>query len=173
MKTKSQKQEELKKGEKALSESRTLIFIDFGKVSAENLRRLRREVKKASAELLVMKKRLLNVLFKKHNIDFDATKFKSSVGTIFSEEGIDNLSGPIFKFFASLGIPEGAEKDLHLKKIIGGYDIQAKNFFEAAKIVAIGKLPSRDILLGQLVGVISFPVKSLLYILKQKSEQRS
>ena len=64
MKTKAQKENELKGAEALLKDSAALAFADFTKVSAEDLRRFRREVKTAGGDFLVIKKRLLNVLLK-------------------------------------------------------------------------------------------------------------
>lgn len=174
MKSKQQKQEELKRAENALTDSRALIFVDFSKVSAEDFRRLRKDVKNKNGKVLVIKKRLFNLLLKKYNIDFNLLNFKLPIGIIFSgNNGIEDISGVVFRFFSSLPVPEGAPKDESLKKIIGGYDIELRTAFNSQTIISLGKLPPKEVLLGQLVGMISFPIKSFLYVLKQKAEQRS
>ena len=164
MKTKQQKQEELRKGKELLEKSNVLIFTDFTNVTAENLRRLRRELKASGAAFLVIKKRLLNLLFKEKGIEFDSRKFKLSLGTVFSQD-IEKAAGVVFKLMKELNV----EKE----KIIGGYDIAAKNFIESEKVLMIGQLPSREVLLAQLASVIAAPLRSLLYILSEKSQRSS
>src|SRR3989344_2749768 len=110
MKTKAQKTVELAKAKKLLDKSQALIFTDFTKVSAEDIRKLRIELKKLGANYLVIKKRLLGLLLKEQGIDVDLKQFKISVGTIFSEKGPDSVAGPAFKFFSGLEIPEGGDK---------------------------------------------------------------
>jgi len=171
MKSKLQKQEELKKGRELLAGSNTVVFTDFTKVSAENLRKLRSELKKGGANFLVIKKRLLNILLKEKGIDFDVKQFKLSVGTLFSEADAEKVSGPVYKFFAALEVPEGGAKDLWVQHILGGYDLKNKTAVDASQIIFIGKLPPREVLLAQLLGMLASPIKSLLYVLDQKAKR--
>jgi len=170
MKTRAQKQEELKKGKELLRKSRILIFTDFTKLATEDLRRLRRELKNLGAKFFVIKKRLLAILLKEEGINFDARQFKISLGTIFSSVDLEKIVSPIYKLFSSLEIPEGGEKNMWIKKILGGYDIENKNIIDAAEILALGQLPPREVLLTQLLGMIAAPIKSFLYVLSEKSK---
>lgn len=171
MKTKTQKQAELAKAKDLLVKSSALLFADFTKVSAEDVRKLRTELKKNGANLLVVKKRLLCLLFKDEGVNVDLTQFKTSVGTLFSERGTEAAAGPAFKFFSGLEVPEGGDKDMWTAHLLGGYDVAAKQPVDAATIVMIGKLPPREVLLAQLLGMIAAPIRSFLYVLDQKAKQ--
>lgn len=173
MKTKAQKGEELKKGKELLGKSGVLIFSDFTNMSAENMRRFRKELKTAGASLLVIKKRLLNLLFKEVGVDFDLKQFKASLGTVFSSSDIEKISGPVYKFFSGLEILEGKEKDMWVKRILGGYDLKNKIPIEASQIVFVGKLPPREVLLAQLLGMLTAPLRSFMYLLDERSKQGS
>ena len=171
MKTKAQKSEELKKAKVMLDKSQALIFADFTKIAAEDVRKFRMELKKQGANFLVIKKRLLALLLKERGIETDLKQFKISVGTIFSEKGTETAAGTAFKFFSSLEVPEGGEKNIWVKHLLGGYDVKAGAPIDAAQVVFIGKLPPREVLLAQLLGMLSAPVKSLLYLLDQKAKR--
>jgi len=173
MKTKVQKQTELNKAKELLEKSSAVLFADFTKIAAEDVRKLRMELKKNGANLLVIKKRLLSLLFKEKGIDTDLKKFKISIGTIFSPTGAEAVAGPAFKFFSGLEVPEGGDKNMWVSHLLGGYDVAAKTPVGVAQIVMIGKLPSREILLAQLLGTISAPIRSLLYVLDQKAKRSS
>ena len=162
MKSRAQKKKELEKGVELFNKSELLVFTDFNNVKNEDIRRLRSELKKLGAQFLVIKKRLLNVLLKEKGIDFDARKFKASMGTVFSSVGIEEISAPIFKFFKEL--------NLEKEKILGGYDIKGKVIIEPEKILTIGQLPSREVLLSRLLGIIAAPIRSFLYVLSEKSK---
>ena len=56
-------------------------------------------------------------------------------------------------------------------KILGGFDVGTRAFIEGADVRRIGALPGREALLGQLVWVLTSPIRSFLYILKIKSER--
>ena len=172
MKTKAQKTVELAKAKKLLDKSQALIFTDFTKVSAEDIRKLRIELKKLGANYLVIKKRLLGLLLKEQGIDVDLKQFKISVGTIFSEKGPDSVAGPAFKFFSGLEIPEGGDKQMWVKHLLGGYDMKAKSAMDAAQVVMIGKLPPREVLLAQVMGMLTSPLRSFMYLLDQKSKSQ-
>ncbi len=170
MKTKTQKGEELKKAKALLDKSQALVFADFTKISAENVRRFRTELKKSGASFLVIKKRLLGLLLKEQGIDVDLRQFKISVGTIFAEQGMDTAAGPAFKFLSGLEVPEGGDKQMWVKHLLGGYDVAVKSPMDAAQVIMIGKLPPREVLLAQLLGMLAAPIRSFLYILDQKSK---
>ena len=169
MKTKAQKNVELAEAKKLLDKSHALIFTDFTKITAEKMRGFRRELEKNGAHFLVIKKRLLGILLKERGIDADLKQFKVSVGTIFAEGGIDKVAGPVFQFFSKLEVPEGGDKQMWVKHILAGHDMTMG--LDGAKVVAIGKLPPREVLLAQLLGTMAGPVRSFLYILDQKSKK--
>lgn len=173
MKTKTQKQEEIKKAAGFFTGSKSLVFTDVTGVPAEDLRRLRREMRAVGADTLVIKKRLMNVMLKEKAVDYDVRQFKSSVATVFSKENIESISGPVYTFFNTLGGTEKEAKAAAIKKILGAYDLTAKASVDAATILMIGKLPAREVLLAQLLGMLASPIRSFLYLLQQKSEQTS
>jgi len=130
---------------------------------------LRQELKKGGNPLLVIKKRLLGLILKEKGIEFDSREFKTSVGTVFVSN-LENAASSIYKFFKGLE----TDKKIDVKageKILGGYDLKEKSAIDAARIVFIGQLPPREILLAQLLGMIAAPIKSLLYILDQKAKK--
>lgn len=170
MKTRAQKGEELKKAKELLEKSQAMIFADFTKITAEDTRKLRIELKKSGASFLVIKKRLLGLILKEKGINADLKQFKTSVGTIFSEGGIDQSAGPAYKFFSTLAVPDGAAKDVWVKHLLAGYDFKSAAVMDSTQVIAIGKLPSREVLLGQLLGMLSAPIRSFLYILDQKAK---
>jgi large subunit ribosomal protein L10 len=171
MKTKIQKQEELAEAKKLLEKSKALVFADFTKVTAEDLRKFRRELAKAGAKFLVIKKRLLGLLLKEKGIEADLKQFKTSIGTVFAESGIEEGAASAFKFFKGLEVPEGQPKDVWVKHLVGGYDVAANAPVDAAQVLFIGNLPPREVLLAQLLGMLAAPIRSFLYVLDQKSKQ--
>jgi len=171
MKSKAQKQEELNEARKLLEKSEALVFMDFTKIAAESIRKFRRDLKGANADFLVIKKRLLAILLKEKGIDVDLKQFKTSIGTIFSRGDVEKIAGPAFTFFSKLEVPEGGAKDIWVKHLLGGYDLVKKSPLDGAQLVFIGKLPPREVILAQLLGMLSAPIRSFLYVLDQKAKQ--
>lgn len=171
MKTKTQKVEELKEGKKLLDKSQVLIFTEFSGVSTANTRKLRQQLKEVGAKYFVIKKRLLGLLLKEKGIEMDVKGLGSQIGTIFSETDIEKASAPVYKFFYGIGGDTKAARAESVKKIVGAYDIKKNNFVEAKDVVFIGQLPPREVLLGQLFGMLAAPISSLLYVLNERAKQ--
>lgn len=135
---------------------RTIVFIDFSGVSAMNMNNFRREVR-SLGEVSVIKKRLLRVAFEKAGIDFNPEVFDAQVATVFSKEDVQPVAALAYKFKEA--------------KILGGYDLEAKRFLDADEVTMLGKLPSRDVLISQVVGMVAAPIRSFLYVLSERSKQ--
>ncbi len=163
MLTKQQKIKSVGEAEKILDQNKTLIFVDFNGTKVEDLRKLKRTLRELGAQLKVIKKKLFRIAFQNKKIDFNPEQFDFQVGAVFSDKDISEVSGPVYKFF----------KEVEKKgfKILGAYDLSVNNFFDAEMVKKIGQLPSREILLAQLVGVIMARIKMLMYVLDQKSKQ--
>lgn len=154
-KTRKQKAELLKKGEELMTKSQTVILLNFNGLKVNDLNEFRKILKAKETVFSVIKKRLLKIIFEKFGFDFNRNRFSSQVGIVFSPADIAEIAGNIYKF----------TKQNEKLKIIGGYDLKIKQFIEATEIIKIGQLPSREILLAQLTGVIASPIKKLLFIL--------
>jgi large subunit ribosomal protein L10 len=167
MKTKLQKQEQIKKGETLAEKSAGVILLDFAKVNTADLRNLRRDLTKDGSKLFIMKKRLLGIMLTKKGAEFKGADFKTSVGAVFAAN-LEAASSAVYKFFKGLE----KEKKIEGKKILGAYDFARSNaFMPQAEIEFMGSLPPREVLLGQLLGMIAAPIRSLLYVLDQKAKQ--
>lgn len=156
MLTKKQKIQQIEDGQKLLKENKSLIFIDFGGKGVKDLSALRKTLREVGANLKVVKKRLMRVIFEKQGIDFNPEQFKSQLGTIFAPKEIFEIAGQVYKSKI---------------EILGGYDLSTKNFMDAEKVKFIGNLPPREILLGQLVGMIASPLKMFMFVLNEKSKK--
>ena len=161
MLTKAKKIEQVAEGKKLLGESDVLIFTDFAKTKNEDLRSLRSTLRDMGAKFQVIKKRLLGIALKEKGIDFDPKQFESQVGTIFMKGDISAIAQPVYQF----------SKDKQGFKILGGLDVVNKSAISGETVIAIGKLPSREILLGQLLGVLSSPLRMFMYILQEKGKR--
>jgi large subunit ribosomal protein L10 len=162
MLTKQQKKEHVKKGKELIKESRNLVFADFTGVGVEDIRHLKSELKKAGIVFRVFKKRLLKIALKEAGIEFDPEQFAAQLGTFFMPGELSDAAGQIYKFSKDLA---KKKKDF---KVLGVYDITAKSFLDPEQFTVIAKLPSREILLAQLVGMLAAPIRALMYLLSAR-----
>jgi len=163
MLNRAQKGEQLKQGEDILKNNKSLVFVDFSGIGVEDIKSLRRALREVGAKMQVIKKKLLRIAFEKSKIDFNPEQFDSQLGVVFSENQISDIAGPVYKFFKSVEKKGG--------KILGAYNLSEKNFFDSAMTIQIGKLPSKEVLLGQFVGLLTMPIKMFMNVLEQKSKQ--
>ena len=164
MKTKAQKTKAVESGINDLKNSKTVIITDFTGLSSNEMNSLRRALRAISTPFRVVKKRLLKIIFEKSGAQFDPKQYSGQMGVAFSPKDIIEVSGTVYRF-----AKEHEKRGIF--KILGGLDVADKRFIDGKEVIAIGKLPSREVLIGQLVGMIAVPIKSLLFILKEKSKQ--
>lgn len=167
MLTRNQKSDIIQNGIEEVGKSKTILFGDFSKVKVSELSSLRRDLKKIGAKFQVIKKRLLRIIFEKAGIDFNPEQFESQVGIVFSDKDISEAAQTVYKF-SKTTIGEDKKERF---EILGGFEIVSKKFLDAAYVKAVGALPSREVLLGQLLGTILGPAKALLYVLSEKSKK--
>lgn len=159
--TKQKKIQLIEEGSKELDNAKVLLFADFAGSKVEELKELRRALKAAGAKFQVLKKRLLKIALQNKGIDFDPLKFEGQVGTIFSSGEISEIVQPAYKF----------SKDHPNFKLVGGLNIETKEEMPFETIRMIGSLPAREILLAQLMGALTAPLRGLMYILQERSKQ--
>lgn len=164
MKTKLQKQEQLKLGEKSIQDSRTVVLADFTGLSANDMNGFRRAMRAIGAPVRVIKKRVLKIAFEKAGLPFDLVNFAGQAAAAFSTKDLVDLAGSVYRFgkpFEKLGS----------FKILGGYDLEAKTFVSSQDVKRLGQLPSKEVLLGQLVGMLALPIRSFLFVLNEKAKK--
>jgi large subunit ribosomal protein L10 len=164
MKTKQQKAEEIAKGVGFVRESKSLIFADFTGVGVEAVKRLKKALKPANGSYRVIKKRLLGIALKRSGVDIALDGFKSQLGTVFLKGDISSAAGTVYKFAKDLA------KEKQEFKVVGAYDIETKQFLDAAAFTTIAKLPTREVLLGQLMGILTAPIRSFMYVLGERGK---
>lgn len=157
MLTKAKKQDIIESGAADLKENRSVVFIDFGGVKTKDINAFRRTVRGVNGEMTVIKKKLLRVAFEKAGVDFDPEVFEGQLGTIISKEDLYVIAAPAVKLDAT--------------KVLGGYDLEAKRFVSAKEVVMLGKLPSREVLLSQVVGMVASPIRSFMFVLKERAKK--
>lgn len=165
MLTKQQKQDQIKNSVQLLKKSQNLVFADFTGVGVNDLKKLRVILKKSGAIFKVVKKRLLKIALKEMGIDFDPKQFAFQLGTVFAPIELTSLASQIYKFSKDLS------REKKEFKILGAYDLAGKSFLNSEQFVFIAKLPSREVLLAQVVGMLAVPIRNMLYVLTELSKK--
>ena len=160
-KTKTQKAEIVNKSKEALEKSNTLVLADFTGLSVNSMNTLRKSLKEIGMRFEVIKKRLLKRVFEEGGVALNPKELHGQTGVVFSSKDIVETAQAVYKF-------QKTNKD-HFK-MLAGVEVRGKTYL-GNEVEQIGKLPPREILLGQLVGMIAYPLKSLMFVLNEKSKK--
>jgi len=164
--TKKQKISLVDESVKRLKENETAVFVGFNGVLVEDFKKLKRELKKAGADLKVVKKRLLNISLKNSGIDFDAMSGKSQIVAVFAKGELTSVATIINKFAKVIKKTKKGEFD-----VLGAYDMKEKRVVDAKEFNLVATLPSREVSLSQIAMMLTMPVKKIMIGLNELSKK--
>ncbi len=165
MKTKLQKKDDLKKLKEKMPKSGITIFTTFARagekgLSVQQIQELKKALRAANSQFTTAKKTLLEIALR--DLKYD---------------GVD-----VYGMAGSMGLVIGAEDPYAIAKKV--YDFAKKNqalqlfgalldgkFVTKADVLAMATMPSRDVLLSRLLGMMMYPISSLAMVLKQIADK--
>ena len=153
-KSRQQKQTILQKIGENLKASNSLLFVNYKGLKVKELLLLRKQLKELGAKLQVAKKTLLKKALQEKGIDMDLKGMEGQVAAIFA------LQDPFSPIKSVAAFAKTAEN----LKILGGYiENQVR---DATTMKEIASLPSKEELLGRLVGSIASPISGFLNVMQ-------
>ncbi len=150
---KSQKKKIIDDLKEKIEKQKIFFFVDLKGLKVKDLSDLKKRLKKVDSQLKVSKKTLLNLALKDKKIELDAKKIDGEIAAIFGFNDEILPAKTAYQFSLE-------NKNL---KILGGY-FDGK-FREAEEMINFAKLPTKDELLGRLIGSISAPISNFAYVL--------
>lgn len=161
--TKQKKQDSLNSLKEVISKQKSVIFVDFSKVGSKELFDLRKKLKEAGCKLKVGKKTLIRIAFGQSGISFWNHIKKAVPGQLALVFGIEDEIAPA-------RISNQFSKTNENLKILGG--IFEGRFIAREKVLELASIPSRNELLGRLVGSIASPMSSFARVLNKIKESK-
>lgn len=162
MKSKKQKSEELKSLKSKLPESQITVFTSFARtgekgLSVAQMMQLKRLLREAKSEYVVTKKTLVEMATKdiSKEAPIDVYDMVGSLGLVVGNEEPYSIAKKLYEF---------SRKNPALKffgAVIGGAFISKEQFLEMAK------MPSKEILIGRLLGMMKYPITSLYVVMSE------
>lgn len=154
MLTKNQKIELVKVITEKLKEAKSSVFVDYKGLKVKDATELKKELRASGVEYVVVRKTLLDIALK--NAGVENVSVKSMEGQIaLSLSNTDEVS-------AAKIIDKFAKTNENIKMLGGVLGVQAMS---AAEVNALAKIPSKEQLLGQLVGTLNAPVSGFVNVL--------
>ena len=154
MLTKSQKETIVGELTELFKRQKISFFTDFQGISVSKLQTLRRALKKENAEFKVAKKTLFDRALEQAGVKFKSKELNGELGVAFGYGDQVAPAKTLVKF----------SKDHETFKVLAG--VLAGRILSTKEIVALAKLPSREILLTQLVGAMQAPIRGLAVVLQ-------
>lgn len=166
MKSKAQKKEELKSLAAKLPGSKMTIFTSFAKpgekgLSVAQMTELKRALKAADSEYVVTKKTLIDrALRQVQGEPADVFGMDGSLGLVVGNDEPYSIAKKVYEF---------ARKNPALQffgALVEGSFITKEQFMEMAK------MPSREVLLARLVGMLTYPMRGLAVALSEVAKKK-
>ena len=162
--TKEKKQSNLKDLKENVSKQKSVIFADFSKVASKDLFDLRKKLKEAGCKLKIGKKTLIRIAFGQSGISF-WKKIKEVIpGQLALVFGMEDDIAPA-------RISNQFTKTNENFKILGG--IYEGKFIAREKVLELANIPTRNELLGRLVGSLASSMASFVRVLDKIREKKS
>lgn len=158
-KSRTQKNDVLDQLVKAFTSAKSVAFADYQGLKVSQADTLRKKARAAGVTYVVAKKSLFSLAAKKAGFDFDAKKYPGMLGGAFGSE--DEV--------APAKVLGDVAKTSTIKLVGGIFEGQVVG---ADKVIALSKLPSKQELLGSVVGTMYAPVSAFVRALNAIRESK-
>ena len=154
MLTKNQKIELVKVLTEKIAASKSAVFVDYKGLKVKDSTDLKKSLRAAGVEYVVVRKTLLDIALK--NAGIEGVSIKGMEGQVaIAMANMDEVSAAkIIDIFA---------KTNENVKLLGG--VLGSTVMNAAEVKALAKIPSKEQLLGQLVGTLNAPISGFVNVL--------
>jgi|SRR3989344_637165 len=150
--TRQQKETRVSEVGDTISASAGAVFLAYDALNVVDVNELRNKLFEAGCDMRVVPKRLLKIALTGANISFNPMEHTGQMAVISGKDGVS----PAKVLFA---FAKGKENLRLVAGLLDGKEITA------ADVIALAKLPSKQELLGQLVGVLSGPMRGMVQVL--------
>ncbi len=148
-KTKKQKKEMINEIEDGLDKQKSVYFIDYKGVKADDLFKIRKEIKEKGGRLYVTKKTLAETAFDNKKIKLPEEQTQGQLALVFSFEDEIAPAKTIYNHQEEAGAPT-----------LLGAMLEGK-FLSQEKTIELAQLPSLKELHRKLVGSLQAPLRKL------------
>lgn len=153
MLTRTQKEKIVEELSEKFKRAKIALFSDFHGVAVSRAQALRRLLKKDAAEYKVAKKTLLDRALEKAGIGLKTKELQGEISVTFGYGDEVTPAKALAKF----------NKENETFKLLGG--IMGERVLTGKDVLALAKLPTRDILIAQLLGTLQSPIRGLAMVL--------
>jgi large subunit ribosomal protein L10 len=142
-------------------DAKSIVLVDYRGLTVAQVNELRNNARAAGVVYKVYKNRLMKIAFENLGITFPATDYEGTTAVLFSNS--DEV--------APAKIALDASTKFNVLQLKSGF-VTGK-YYNTEEILALAKIPSREVLLGQLVGLLTSPMRSLAVGLSEVAKKNA
>jgi len=144
--------EKLEKLKNELKQYRSFIFTNYRGLNVEQITELRNKLREKDAQYHVVKNRFVKRIFNEF-------EYEGLDGFLIEPTALAYFNSDITEI-AKVIVKSANETNLEVK---GGYS--DGSIYSSEDLLAISKLPSREVLIAQTVGLMNAPISGLVFML--------
>lgn len=141
--------------------AKSIVLVDYRGITVAQATELRDTVRAAGGVYKVYKNRLMKIAFEKLGIEFPASDYEGTTAVIFHQA--DEVAP------AKIAL-DGSKKYGNLK-LKSGY-VSGK-YYDTAEITSLASIPSREVLVAQLLGLLTNPMRSLAVAVSEVAKKNA
>lgn len=142
----------LDEAKQKVNKATAMYFVDYTGLTHKQLEEARRELVTNNAEIAVVKNTLMNIALLEKKIDVKE-KLMGQKATLFSYEDPIATARVLASFIKKYGLPKIS------------FGILEGDIIDEETITKLSKLPSKEVLIGKLLGLLNSPMSGLVYVL--------
>ena len=146
--------------ENNFKDSNSVVFVDYRGITVAEDTALRKELRANGVSYKVYKNRLMLKALQNLKIDVDPTQFEGTTAVLYSKDEVAPA-----RIFAK------AMSDY--KKMDFKFGILNGNIISKEEVVSLSKVPSKEVLIAMLLGVLQGPVSALARALNEISKKQN
>lgn len=144
-----------------IDSSAGLVLFDYRSTTVAQITAMRRELKKHNATLTIAKNSLVHIALKDLGLSVKDEMFADPTAVVFTKG----------EFSPAAKVITDALSKNDKMKLKGGY--LDKELLDAKTVSVYANIPTRDVLLSQLVTCLTAPISALAYTLDAVKEKKS
>lgn len=142
-------------------DAKAIVLVDYRGLTVAQVTELRNNFRKAGAVYKVYKNRLLKLALEDLGIKFDSHLLEGTTAVAFHSSDV----------VAPAKIAVDGENEYKVLKVKAGY-VEGK-YLDEKGIKALASIPSREVLVAQLLGMLQSPMRSLAVGLSEVAKKQA
>lgn len=142
-----------------VNKANAVFFAEYAGITHKQLEEVRKALRTINAEVAITKNNLINIAFKDKDID-TKENLQGALAAFFSYKDPAKTANTMYQFFKKNFDPSKIKFGVFENKVI-----------DNKTVVALATLPSKEVLLGKLVGLLKSPLNGLVYSLNYNTSK--